>query len=408
MARHYAQLAAAIRKLQAGLAPIRDDIGVLTDPGGLQELARACQENVSHFAAAISAYQPAEKALTDQLKAVIDAESQTGGWQELIDLTSDPAGLRSALAQRAAHAALQTEISQALKQIDKGNETVLEEKFGDLSKSVLDWWELLRPDELSFFSAVAPRPKARRTIDFKAGLAARADRSDAKLRDVIAVFSQSQLHCLGLALFIARAIHEGAGFLVLDDPILSSDEDYRCHFNAAVIEKLIAQGMQVIVLTQDQKTWKDLENRYLHHSVTMFRIALDDPSRGTGVHNTSDDLAAKLAKIEILARGGHPGLRKQACQELRETAERFCKTMLVRYRWAHSEPKAAISDYDGKNLGELGPKTETLLVNDPSHPGKLRALRDAINPANHDDGIPSQGALKVSLGDLKESKARVP
>jgi wobble nucleotide-excising tRNase len=106
---------------------------------------------------------------------------------------------------------------------------------------------------------VALRPKARRTIDFKAGLAARADRSDAKLRDVIAVFSQSQLHCLGLALFLARAIYEEAGFLVLDDPILSSDEDYRCHFNAAVIEKLIEQGMQIIILTQDQRTWKYLE-----------------------------------------------------------------------------------------------------------------------------------------------------
>ena len=127
--------------------------------------------------------------------------------------------------------------------------------------------------------------------------------------------------------------------------------------------------MQVIVLAQDQKTWKDLENRYLHQSVTMFRIALDDPSKGTGVHNTSDDLGAKLAKIEILARGGHPDLRKQACQELREAAERFCKTMLVRYRWAHKEPKAAISDYDGRIAGVLEPKTEELLLKDPSHPG---------------------------------------
>lgn len=404
MARRYAQLAAAIRVLQAGLAPSRADIAALIDPGRLQWLFRVCSDTYSEFADALSAYLPREKAVAEQLKAVIDGESQTGGWQELIDLARNPAALRAALVQRAADAALQTELSHALKQIDRGNEIVLEEKFGDLSRGVQDWWELLRPDEYSFFSAVTPRPKARRTIDFKAGLAARADRSDAKLRDVIAVFSQSQLHCLGLALFIARAIHEGAGFLVLDDPILSSDEDYRCHFNASVVERLIEQGMQLIILTQDQKTWKDLENRYLHKSVTIFRIALENPLNGTVIHNTSDDLGVKLARIEVLARNGSPDLRKQACQELRDAAERFCKVMLVNYRWVHKEPKAAISDYDGKNLGELGPKTEALLVKDASHPGKLRALRDAMNPAKHDDGIPSQGALKVSLGDLKKLK----
>jgi hypothetical protein len=136
----------------------------------------------------------------------------------------------------------------------------------------------------------------------------------------------------------------------------------------------------------------------------MFRIALEDPSSGTRIHNSSDDLGAKMAKIEVLARGGHPDLRKQACQELREAAERFCKTMLVRYRWAHKESKAAISDYNRKNLGVLGPMTDPLLVKDPSHPGKLRALRDAVNPANHDDEIPSHGALKESLGILKNLK----
>ena len=56
------------------------------------------------------------------------------------------------------------------------------------------------------------------------------------------MFSQSQLHCLGLALFIARALHEGAGFMVLDDPILASDEDYRAYFKAVVLAPFIQHG----------------------------------------------------------------------------------------------------------------------------------------------------------------------
>jgi hypothetical protein len=53
-----------------------------------------------------------------------------------------------------------------------------------------EWWERLRPEELTFFSSVQPRKGAKRSIDFKAGLSPNEDRSASKLRDVIAVFSQ--------------------------------------------------------------------------------------------------------------------------------------------------------------------------------------------------------------------------
>jgi hypothetical protein len=138
MARRYAALGAAIRELEGGLAPSRTDIAALTDPGRLQGLFRACSDTYSEFADALSAYLPAEKAVAEQLKAVIDGVSHTGGWPELIDLARNPAALRVALVQRAAHASLQTELSQALRQIDRGNEIVLEEKFGDLSRGVQD------------------------------------------------------------------------------------------------------------------------------------------------------------------------------------------------------------------------------------------------------------------------------
>jgi hypothetical protein len=253
---------------------------------------------------------------------------------------------------------------------------------------------------MSFFAALKPRPGARRTIDFKAGLATKADRSDRKLRDVVAVFSQSQLHCLGLALFIARSIHEGASFIVLDDPILSSDEDYKAFFTTGVVEKLLGLGVQVILLTQDQTTWRDLEHRYLHKGIAMFQLSLTDPGEGTVVRNTADDLMARFAKIEILVRSGHPDLLKQAGESLRNVGERLCKEMLVKDRQAKGEQAAVISDYDGKTLEWLIPKVEPLLMKDPSHPGKLRAVPSALNPAKHDDDTPSKGALQVALGDL--------
>ena len=217
------------------------------------------------------------------------------------------------------------------------------------------------------------------------------------------MFSQSQLHCLGLSIFLARSVHEAAGFIVLDDPVLSSDEDYRAFFARSVIEELTTLDVQIIILTQDQKIWKDLDERYLHAGIRVFQISLEEPRQGTVVRNTADNLTARLARIETLVRGAaNPDIRKQACQELREATERFHKLMLVRYQWVGKRADTSVTHFDSKSLAELGPKVEALLVKDASHPGKLRAIRRNLSPANHDDGIPSQGELKVSLGDLKQ------
>ena len=195
-------------------------------------------------------------------------------------------------------------------------------------------------------------------------------------------------------------------FIVLDDPILSSDEDYRAYFNAPVIEELLALGVQVLLLTQDQRTWKDLGERYLHQNISMFQIVLSAPGSGSSVMNTADDLESMLVRADTLLRGGHPSLHKQGGGIVRDAAERFCKEMLIKARRASGDGTASLNDYDHKNLGELGPQIETLLNLDPSHPGKLRAIGRAVNPAKHDDAVPAAGVLKVALGDLRFLKKK--
>lgn len=401
LARAYAKAARAISRLKARVEEDAANLEQFSDVADLKAGIVAAAEAAELVARELAAYSSKQEAIVTPLTAQVDAASQTAGWQDLIDVAGDIDGLRNALIERGAFAALQKELAQAIKQIDKGNEAVLDDKFSELSNSVQVWWDLLRPDELSFFSAVGPRPGARRTIDFKAGLAVNADRSDMKLRDVIAVFSQSQLHCLGLSVFLARALHEGTRFIVLDDPILSSDEDYRAYFNAAVLEKLCALGVQVIVLTQCQRTWKDLGQRYLHENIALFQIVLQVPSDGSVVTNTADDLTTMLIRADILSRGGHPELHKQAGSVIRDAAERFCKEVLVADKRAKGDKNASIGDHDGKTLGHMSPLVEPLLNKDPSHPGKLRTIGGAVNPAKHDDAVPAGGVLRVAIGDLQ-------
>ena len=202
LARTRAAIDATAKVRAAEIARYVENPDTLDDPQPLKTRFGEAATAYSVFAALLKPYADAETALLEQLTAVIDAASGTAGWQELIDVAGDQDVLRTSLIERHTRAALQEELTAALRQIDKGNEKVLNDKFGDLSDGIQHWWDLLRPGEPTFFSTVRPRKGARRTVDFKAGLSLQADRSAPEERDVIAVFSQSQLHCLG-----PRAVH---------------------------------------------------------------------------------------------------------------------------------------------------------------------------------------------------------
>ena len=57
------------------------------------------------------------------------------------------------------------DLDEAIQQIDEGKGKVLDENFEALSADVVEWWELLRPDEPSYFHSVQRRPGATRTVD---------------------------------------------------------------------------------------------------------------------------------------------------------------------------------------------------------------------------------------------------
>ena len=182
-----------------------------------------------------------------------------------------------------------------------------------------------------------------------------------------------------------------------------SREDYRKYFNVHVIEKLADAGIQTIIITQHKDTWRDIIDLHKHRSVEAYRIKLTDPRTGTVVGKSEDEFSAMLSQAEPFTLLEDPEIRKVGGQRLREAAERFCKLLLAKKRQENGEVAAAISDYKGRVLGDLEPLvTPYLQLKDPSHPGKLAALRRDLNPANHDDDIPTRAALRISLGTLKD------
>ncbi|HAX90652.1 MAG TPA: hypothetical protein DCY07_00380, partial [Rhodospirillaceae bacterium] len=350
-------------------------------------------------------YGQASQSLAGPLKGVVEESTKTKGWDELIVLARNPARLWDALQKMAEYDLKIKNLDKALKEIDTGNGKVADEKFSEMSSDVKTWWDYLRPCEPTFFEAVQRRStKARRNIDIKVGLAANEDRSNPKFRDAIAVFSQSQLHCLGLSMFLARSVQEKAGFIILDDPVLASDDDFRPNFASTVIEGLLNEGVQVIVLTQDHSSWKDIGHRWEHKNVAQFQIVRNDPVLGTEIRNQNDGLATMLAKASSIIKSHDIEQRKDGATIIRQAVERFGKELLVRKRCADGDSMASITDYDGKTFGEFSNSVYQLLTRDAAHPGKLRAAYTYVTPGPHDDTPPSTTQLSMALGDLKKLK----
>jgi hypothetical protein len=396
------------RKIEAVRAELRAALSNAEQWNGTQVLDRCLAfagEAHAQVEATLLAYEAPAKALGEALKVAVDQSTNTRGWEALVGVSRDPAALWEALTVAAAHAIKVKTLDKALTEIDTGIGKVLDQKFGDLSDGVRFWWDLLRPNESAFFDAVQRRSgKARRTIDLRVGLSAKDDRSDPKLRDAIAVFSQSQLHCLGLSLFLARAVQEEMGFIVLDDPVLTSDDDYRPNFVSSVIEGLLDAGLQIIVCTQDHKSWKDIGDRWGYRGAIQFQMILNDTVLGTEIRSQNDDLATMMAKAHPLIKSQDPLVRKDGAIRLREAIERFSKIILVNDKQSKGDSLASITDYDGKNFGTYGQQVMNLLTKDASHPGKLKAAHNYVTPAPHDDKPPSVGELASAYGDLKKFK----
>jgi len=394
-----------IATARAELATALSDLDQWSGGGSLAEALLQVGGAHDHLEACLSAYDGPAKEVGTALKAAVDQSANTKGWEALVRICRDPSGLWSALASAAAHTHKVKTLEKALADIDTANGEVADSKFADLSDGIRRWWNLLRPNEATYFDAVQRRSgKTRRTIDLKVGLSSSDDRSNAKIRDAIAVFSQSQLHCLGLAMFLARAIQENTGFIILDDPVLTSDDDYRPNFVASVIEGLLDAGLQVIICTQDYKSWKDIGDRWAHRGAVQFQIIRNNGVIGTEIRSQNDNLATMLATAQPLIKSQDPSVRKEGASRIRQAIERFAKMIVVQERQRNGELLASITDYDGKNFSAYSQQAMNLLSKDPSHPGKLKAAHQYVTPGPHDDKPPSSSELAFACGDLKKLK----
>ena len=142
-----------------------------------------------------------------------------------------------------------------------------------------------------------------------------------------------------------------------------------------------------------------------HLGIGEYEATLVDPRDGTQIVRTGDDFEHLMLNASSQMSSPLVENRQAAGNYLRIAAERLAKHILVEKRNQAGDARAALSDYDGRNLSHLRP-----LVNEhsimPNEPGQWAMLSRVLNDSDHDADPPLPAELKNCLHTLRDLKKR--
>lgn len=401
-----ARLRRLLERAQSDLVRLRDaaETGQVVDTTTFTNWVARLRRRAEQFAEKRSIYCSVEERLTPAVNEKIDELSGRANWSHLMDLWDHRDRLREALVDRCARTRVKHSLALAAEQIASANADVLtHDKFPNLTTDIQTWWQTLRPEAGVNFSRLVPEGRGLRQIDIKASLALGGEDSSGTVeRDALAVFSDSELNCLGLSIFLARTQRDNPGFVLLDDPIQSLDREHAHFLTTNVVARLANSfNTQVIVLTHDNEFWEDLKVRYAHEVPKGFYVTIDEEGKAI-----LEDMESRLSEVlKLLGRvvaTADPAIAKLAVNRLRIGAEVFCKEVIARFGSA-IEGADLPSHFEGRMLPELLGKATPYLSEDPSHRGKIEFIERRTNPGSHDDPrlTPDTAAFRAMVAELK-------
>ncbi|HXI82607.1 MAG TPA: ATP-binding protein [Verrucomicrobiae bacterium] len=154
------------------------------------------------------------------------------------------------------------DVVEGLKELKKHVEQTLAETMeaamsSDLTAAVMKWYEKIRTDgdpDVHFSGFAMERTKGG---DFKSRrLSVRARSYGVELASAVSSLSESKLNALGLCVSIATAIRSPGpwGFLIIDDPIQSWDDEHETRFIDVIRNLVEIENKQIVVLSH-KGTW---------------------------------------------------------------------------------------------------------------------------------------------------------
>jgi energy-coupling factor transporter ATP-binding protein EcfA2 len=190
--------------------------------------------------------------------------------------------------------------------------------------------------------------------------------------------SECQLNCLGLSVWVMQATTPGSpfGFIVLDDPVQSMDDDHSEALLASFIPHLINNcGKQVIVLSHVERITDRL--RELNVGTPMRHYHLSQFLHSGPILVEQNRIAKTLSQIKTWSQGNNDN-RESAMERLRELIELLIRELYLRERGIPMP-----SQYDKANPRTLLGIFRTLAVTTAQENAGLEDSIGFTDPSHH-------------------------
>jgi hypothetical protein len=190
--------------------------------------------------------------------------------------------------------------------------------------------------------------------------------------------SECQLNCVGLAMWLMRATTPTSpfGFIMLDDPVQSMDDDHAEAFIADIVPHLMTDhGKQVLVLSHVKRVTDRLRELNQNRLTRLYHLDTFDRTGPTITEQIR--LRMVLAEIKGAARGNESN-REYAVDRLRVLVEHFIREAHLRITGQPTPPR-----FDRSNASQLLPLFQTIAGTTQQEHAGLRDTVGFCDPAHH-------------------------
>jgi len=260
-------------------------------------------------------------------------------------------------------------VSELIDKVEKFEKAKSEKLLKNLTKQIKDFYAKLNPNEKIQFCEIIPTKGKSRRIKIKAT-------SFGKTMNPVSCFSESHMNCLCLSVYFSQRVLNNPhwGFLMLDDPVQTMDEDHAK--NLIRILKELSKEKQVIVLSYDVKFCQDFRDLFYGEDYLFYEFS------GHSINGPKIELKQApfdaYMKIAQEYYDGNMEERAIAANNLRKAIERLSFDILVQ------KAKIGRGKASELKLDERLDKIETQKILTAEEIGEIKAILNTCDAGSHE------------------------
>ena len=262
------------------------------------------------------------------------------------------------------HNQLLADVLEVIQLLESHIQTKQNALFASRGQEIFEWYDLMNRGASVKFSKIEPGTDSLTIWGEAFG----------KDLNAAACLSECQLNCLGLSIHFTRALSPGSpfGFLLLDDPVQSMDDDHCQALIIDVLKKLSEKGKQIIVMSHVAGLIDNIWDTYYDKQPRRLRIS--DFQVGGPTIEDAETLDSALKRADSLSQGNDDN-RRLAMGSIRR-----CVELLIRAtcRKTGSQPPP-----DSSNAKSMIPYFQMCPGTNPTQTQGLQTTINFSNPATH-------------------------